>query len=298
MAEKKQDIIIIGAGPAGISAALYARRAGLAVTVVTKGPGALAKAEGIENYYGFVEPITGAELERRGIEGAKRLGVAFQQGEVMQLGFNDAFNGYKVEGADFALEAPSVILAAGASRTTLSVPGLKEHEGKGVSYCAVCDAFFYRQKCVAVIGAGAYALHEAEVLAPHASEVHILTNGEQPQAAFPETMTVHTEKIAAIEGDGRVTGVRFEDGTTLPIDGVFLAIGTAGSTALARKAGILLDGANIKVDDAMATNVPGIFAAGDCTGGLLQVAKAVYEGAKAGLGAVKYVRVSKHSAGK
>ena len=148
MADKKQDIIIIGAGPAGISAALYARRAGLAVTVVTKGPGALAKAEGIENYYGFAEPVTGAELERRGIEGAKRLGVAFQQGEVMQLGFNDTFDGYKVEGADFVLEAPSVILAAGASRTTLNMPGLKEHEGKGVSYCAVCDAFFYRNKKV------------------------------------------------------------------------------------------------------------------------------------------------------
>ena len=102
---------------------------------------------------------------------------------------------------------------------------------------------------------------------------------------------MHTEKIAAIEGDGRVTGVRFEDGTTLSIDGVLLAIGTAGSTALARKMGILLNGTNIKVDDTMATNVPGIFAAGDCTGGLLQVAKAVYEGAKAGLSAVKYVRV-------
>ena len=295
MAEQKQDIIIIGAGPAGISAALYARRAGLAVTVVTKGPGALAKAEGIENYYGFAEPVTGAELERRGIEGAKRLGVMFQQGEVMQLGFKDTFDGYKVEGADFALEAPSVILAAGASRATLNVPGIRELEGKGVSYCAVCDAFFYRQKKVAVIGAGAYALHEAEVLAPHASEVHILTNGEPPQAAFPEDMIVHTEKIAAIEGDGRVTGVRFAgkggaEGTTLPIDGVFLAIGTAGSTALARKMGILLDGANIKVDETMATNVPGIYAAGDCTGGLLQVAKAVYEGAKAGLSAVKYVR--------
>ena len=288
--EQKQDIIIIGAGPAGVSAALYARRAGLNVTVVTKGAGALAKTEGIENYYGFPEPITGAELERRGIEGAKRLGVTFHAGEVMQLGFNDTFDGYKVEGADFALEAPSVILAAGASRVTLRVPGIRELEGKGVSYCAVCDAFFYRQKRVAVIGAGAYALHEAETLAPHASEVYILTNGAEPEVAFPETMTVHKEKIAAIGGDERVTGVRFADGTALPIDGVFLAIGTAGSTALARKMGILLDGANVKVDDDMATNVPGIYAAGDCTGGLLQVAKAVYEGAKAGLSAVKYVR--------
>ena len=286
--EKK--LIIIGAGPAGVSAALYARRAGLAVMVVTKGPGALAKAEGIENYYGFVEPITGAELERRGIEGAKRLGVEFVTGEVLQIGFNDTFDGYKVEGAGFTLEAPSLVLAAGASRKTLGVPGIADFEGRGVSYCAVCDAFFYRQKRVAVIGAGAYALHEAEALAPHASEVHILTNGETPTATFPESMIVHTEKVAAIVGDDRVTGVEFADGTTLALDGVFLAIGTAGSTALARKLGILLDGANIKVDETMATNVPGVFAAGDCTGGLLQVAKAVYEGAKAGLAAVKYVR--------
>ena len=286
----EQQLIIIGAGPAGISAALYARRAGLAVTVVTKGPGALAKAEGIENYYGFPEPVTGAELEQRGIEGAKRLGVQLVTGEVLQIGFNDTFDGYKVEGADFTLEAPSLVLAAGAARKTLAVPGITEFEGKGVSYCAVCDAFFYRQKRVAVIGAGAYALHEAEALVSHASEVHILANGAASQAAFPENMIVRTDPIAAIVGDERVTGVQFADGTTLALDGVFLAIGTAGSTALARKLGILLDGANIKVNEMMATNVPGVFAAGDCTGGLLQVAKAVYEGAKAGLAAVQYVR--------
>ena len=257
---------------------------------MTKGPGALAKAEGIENYYGFPEPVTGAELEQRGIEGAKRLGVQLVTGEVLQIGFNDTFDGYKVEGADFTLEAPSLVLAAGAARKTLAVPGITEFEGKGVSYCAVCDAFFYRQKRVAVIGAGAYALHEAEALVSHASEVHILANGAASQAAFPENMIVRTDPIAAIVGDERVTGVQFADGTTLALDGVFLAIGTAGSTALARKLGILLDGANIKVNEMMATNVPGVFAAGDCTGGLLQVAKAVYEGAKAGLAAVKYVR--------
>lgn len=288
--DMEQKLIIIGAGPAGISAALYARRAGLAVTVVTKGSGALAKAEHIENYYGFAEPIAGAELEARGIAGAKRLGVAFVTGEVLQIGFNDTFDGYQVEGASFSLEAPSLILAAGASRKTLNVPGIADFEGKGVSYCAVCDAFFYRQKRVAVIGAGAYALHEAEVLAPHASEVHILTNGEEPQASFPASMTVHTELLAAVVGADRVTGVAFADGMTLDLDGVFLAIGTAGSTALARKLGVLLDGANVKVDETMATNVPGVFAAGDCTGGFLQVAKAVYEGAKAGMAAVAYVR--------
>lgn len=286
--EKK--IIIIGSGPAGISAALYARRSGAEVTVVTKGAGALAKAERIENYYGFAEPLSGAELERQGIAGAKKLGVIFQEGEVMQLGFNDTFDGYQVSGPSFELSAPSVILAAGASRQSLRVPGIAKFEGKGVSYCAICDSFFYRQKRVAVIGSGEYALHEAEVLAPHAAELHILTNGAETDVAFPQEMLLHKQKIAAVEGENHVERIVFEDGSLLPLDGIFLAIGTAGSVALAKKMGILLDGQNIRVDDNMATNVPGIFAAGDCTGGLLQVAKAVYDGARAGLAASKFIR--------
>ena len=286
--EKK--IIVIGSGPAGISAALYARRGGASVTVVAKGQGALAKAERIENYYGFPEPVTGAELERLGIEGARRLGITLQSGEVMQLGFNDTFDGYTVAGKDFELSAPSVILAAGASRKSVQIPGIAELEGKGVSYCAICDAFFYRKKRVGVIGAGAYALHEAEVLAPHVSELHILTNGAEETAQFPQGMTVHTSKLSSIKGTEHVESVVFEDGAELPLDGVFIAIGTAGSVGLAKMMGIQLEGRSVKVDENMATNVPGIFAAGDCTGGLLQVAKAVYEGAKAGLSAVNYLR--------
>ena len=286
--EKK--IIVIGSGPAGISAALYARRGGASVTVVAKGQGALAKAERIENYYGFPEPVTGAELERLGIEGARRLGITLQSGEVMQLGFNDTFDGYTVAGKDFELSAPSVILAAGASRKSVQIPGIAELEGKGVSCCAICDAFFYRKKRVGVIGAGAYALHEAEVLAPHVSELHILTNGAEETAQFPQGMTVHTSKLSSIKGTEHVESVVFEDGAELPLDGVFIAIGTAGSVVLAKKMGIQLEGRSVKVDENMATNVPGIFAAGDCTGGLLQVAKAVYEGAKAGLSAVNYLR--------
>lgn len=103
-------------------------------------------------------------------------------------------------------------------------------------------------------------------------------------------MTVHTSKLSSIKGTEHVEGVVFEDGAELPLDGVFIAIGTAGSVVLAKKMGIQLDGRSVKVDDNMATNVPGIFAAGDCTGGLLQVAKAVYEGSKAGLSAVNYLR--------
>ena len=164
-------VIIIGSGPAGVSAALYARRGGADVTVVTKGAGALRAAELVENYYGFDVPITGAELERRSIAGAKRLGVVFAMDEAMSVLPRDDGQGFRVEGGRSAYEGDTVILAAGASRSMLSVPGLQEFEGRGVSFCAICDAFFYRGKNVAVIGAGDYALHEAEILLPHAARL-------------------------------------------------------------------------------------------------------------------------------
>lgn len=292
MKTEKTDLLVIGAGPAGISAALYARRGGLAVTVVTKGieTGGLAKTEKIENYYGFAEPISGKELLRRGAAGAERLGVQIVEDELLALSFNDTFDGFKAQAQQHEWEAPAVVLAAGASRRTLPIPGVAEFEGRGVSYCAICDAFFYRGKQVAVIGSGEYALHEAQVLQPHAGKVMLLTNGEPLQVPAPDAIEVRTQKLASVEGGDRVAGVRFEDGTELPLDGIFLAIGTAGSSELARKIGAMLDGTDVKVDAQQATNVPGLFAAGDCTGGLLQVAKAVHEGAVAGLSALRYVR--------
>ena len=301
MKTEKTDLLVIGAGPAGISAALYARRGGLAVTVVTKGieTGGLAKTEKIENYYGFAEPISGKnfgkELLRRGAAGAERLGVQIVEDELLALSFNDTFDGFKAQAQQHEWEAPAVVLAAGASRRTLPIPGVAEFEGRGVSYCAICDAFFYRGKQVAVIGSGEYALHEAQVLQPHAGKVMLLTNGEPLQVPAPDAIEVRTQKLAAVEGGDRVTGVRFEDGTELLLDGIFLAIGTAGSSELARKIGAMLDGTDVKVDAQQATNVPGLFAAGDCTGGLLQVAKAVHEGAVAGLSALRYVRAKRSS---
>ena len=142
MKTEKTDLLVIGAGPAGISAALYARRGGLAVTVVTKGieTGGLAKTEKIENYYGFAEPISGKELLRRGAAGAERLGVQIVEDELLALSFNDTFDGFKAQAQQHEWEAPAVVLAAGASRRTLPIPGVAEFEGRGVSYCAICDA--------------------------------------------------------------------------------------------------------------------------------------------------------------
>ena len=291
------DIIIIGSGPAGISAALYAKRAGADVTVISRGSGALAKAEIIENYYGLAEPVTGAELETSGIAGAKRLGVNFVEDEVVGVAMNDDFTGLVVQTPNRTCEAKAVVLAAGSTRLAPKIPGLKELEGKGVSYCAICDAFFYRQKTVAVLGEGEYALHEAEILLPHASKVMLFTNGKEPVVEIPNTIEVHKEKIIAVEAENengmeRVCGLRAEDGALTPVNGLFVALGTAGSVDLARKIGAGTENNRVVVDGDMATNVPGLYAAGDCTGGLLQVVKAAYEGAVAGLAAAKYARHS------
>ena len=281
------NIVIIGSGPAGVSAALYAARAGVETTVLTKGPGALGRAELIQNYYGFAEPISGAELERRGIEGAKALGVQFVTTEAVGLTYMDKLTVETLAG-DFPADA--VILATGASRAAPHIPGLAGLEGHGVSYCATCDAFFYRGRDVAVLGSGEYALHEVQALLPVVKSVTLLTNGSPLTASFPPEVTVCPEKVNAILGEERVSGVELSGGKTAALSGVFVALGVAGSTALARKLGAEVDGNRILVDEHMQTTLPGLYAAGDCTGGLLQVAKAVYEGALAGTEAAKALR--------
>ena len=281
------EIVIIGSGPAGVSAALYAARAGAKTTVLTRGPGALDRAELIQNYYGFAEPISGAELERRGIEGAKAVGVEFVTTEAVGLTYTDRLTVETLAG-DFPADA--VILATGASRAAPRIPGLAGLEGHGVSFCATCDAFFYRGKDVAVLGSGEYALHEAQALLPVVKSVTLLTGGAPLTAQFPPEVAVRTEPVEAILGEERVTGVRLSGGETLEVSGVFVAHGVAGSTALARKLGAEVEGNRIVVDERMQTTLPGLYAAGDCTGGLLQVAKAVYEGAVAGTEAAKAVR--------
>ncbi|MDC7288251.1 FAD-dependent oxidoreductase [Blautia schinkii] len=294
-----EKIIIIGAGPAGISAALYAARGNMDPLVINHGIGALEKAEKIENYYGLDHPLSGRELFETGLAQARALGVRILDAQVLGVGGFDTFEVHTTEG-DF--EAQSVILATGSKRAAPKIPGVKEFEGKGVSYCAVCDAFFYRGKEVAVLGDSDFALHEAEELANLASAVTIYTDGREPRFSREHPIPVNTMKIQAIEGEEKVAGIRLETDMSvqeegeivpsfMPADGVFVAIGTAGSTEIAKQMGAeLTDKGHIKVDENMQTTIPGLFAAGDCTGGLLQVAKAVYEGAQAGIEAGKYIR--------
>lgn len=283
-------IVIVGSGPAGCSAALYAARAGMETTVISKGIGALQKAEQIQNYYGFEEGITGAELYRRGVAGAQAVGTQFVTAEVVGLDYAATLVVQTTAG-DYPADA--VILATGTGRIAPKIAGLAEHEGRGVSYCATCDAFFYRGKTAAVLGTGEYALHEVQALLPLAEKVILCTNGEPLTAEFPAGVTVCTEKLEAIEGEETVTALRLAGGGLLPADGLFVALGVAGSAALARKLGAPVENGRIVVDEKMQTGIPGLFAAGDCTGGMLQVCKAVYEGALAATEAIKQIRGKK-----
>ena len=283
-------IVIVGSGPAGCSAALYAARAGMETTMISKGIGALQKAEQIQNYYGFEEGITGAELYRRGVAGAQAVGTQFVTAEVVGLDYAATLVVQTTAG-DYPADA--VILATGTGRIAPKIAGLAEHEGRGVSYCATCDAFFYRGKTAAVLGTGEYALHEVQALLPLAGKVILCTNGEPLTAEFPAGVTVCTEKLEAIEGEETVTALRLVGGGLLPADGLFVALGVAGSAALARKLGAPVENGRIVVDEKMQTGIPGLFAAGDCTGGMLQVCKAVYEGALAATEAIKQIRGKK-----
>lgn len=282
------SVLIIGGGPAGLSAAIYAARAGIQTTVAYKDGGALEKTDKIENYFGFTDVISGPELLERGRAQAERLGARLIQTEV--TGVEYAEKGFTVKTTAGVLTADAVILATGAPRATPPIPGVHELEGRGVSYCAVCDAFFYRGKPVAVLGEGEYALEEARTLLPIADTVTLLTSGAPAPNDLPEGLQVDERPVAAIEGEDKVARVAFQTGEPLAVDGVFIAYGTAGSGDFARKLGAQLNGNKIQVGADGATAVPGLFAAGDCTGGLLQVAKAVADGAQAALSAIQFVR--------
>lgn len=281
-----EQLLIIGGGPAGVSAALYAARAGLKVTLIENGPGALAKAHRIDNYYGV--SLSGPELHQQGLQHAENLGVNIVHDEAVGVEYLGHYAVNLKSGT--ALEGQALILATGTKNITIKIPGLTELEGKGISYCAVCDGFFFRKKKVAVLGAGAYALHEAEYLKQLAASVVILTHGKDGSLLKEAGFDVIEAPLATINGSEVLSSISFYDGTNIELDGLFIALGTADSSDIARKLGAQINGRYIQVDDKGATNIPGLFAAGDCTGGLLQVAKAVHGGAEAGMSAVRFIR--------
>ena len=282
------DMLILGYGPAGISAALYGLRAGLSVQLIGKDGGALAKAHMIQNYYGLEKPLSGEQLLEVSHKQAIALGAKIIDDEITDLMFDG--QGFSAKGLVGEYHGKVCIMATGAARNKHPVAGMAELEGHGVSYCAVCDAFFYRQKKVAVLGTGEYALHEVQELAQVVASITLLTNGAPLTASFPPNVRIETRHLQSLVGEGQFKGVHYEDGTEEEFDGLFVALGSASATDLAKKAGAGFDGATLVLDNDFQTTLPGLFAAGDCTGGTLQVAVAVGEGAKAGLAAIKYLR--------
>lgn len=281
------DVIIIGAGPAGLSAALYILRAGYSADIIGMDGGALEKAEKIENYFGIDGLISGKELVRRGRAQVERLNGNFIKDEVVGISWNGDF---EVETVNGIFASKAVIIASGASRKKLRIKGLNEFEGKGVSYCAVCDAFFFRGKDVALLGSGEYALHEAQELLPLVKSLTLLTDGAEIKADFPDEIKIVEKPVEMFFGKNIVEGARFKDGSEMRFSGVFVAAGSAKAGDLAKKLGVSEDNGKITVDENMRTDIPGVFAAGDCTGGVLQVSVSVGEGAKAALSAISFLR--------
>ena len=283
------DVIIIGAGPAGISAGLYTKRANLNVLILYKDQSALKKTEMIENYYGFENGISGKDLYKIGIQQAENLGIDVRKEEVTNIQIGEKSQ-YIVITEKETYKTKTVILATGNKKNTPQIKGIKEFEGKGVSYCAVCDGFFYRNKDVSILGNGKYAISEANELINIANSITILTDGKEAPEIRADNVKIVTQKIREVRGDKKVEEVEFEDDTRAKTDGIFVALGVAGGNEFAKKLGIITQKDRIVVNENMETNIPGIYACGDCVGGLLQISKSVYEGTKAGLQAIRYIR--------
>ena len=274
------DVVIIGSGPAGLSAALYILRAGFSVTVI-------GKAESIQNYFGLERPMSGHELVEIGKHQVRELGGTILQDEVVGIKWD---GDYTVSTVSTEISAKAIILTTGTSRKRMKIKNLDRLEGYGVSYCAICDAFLYRGKEVAVLGNGEYALHEVQELMNITGPITLLTNGMELAADFPSSVTVITTPLEELTGEQYLESIRFQDGTSLETSCLFVALGTAKGSDLARKLGIRLEDERIVVNEQMDTGLPGVFAAGDCIGGVLQVSVAVGEGAKAALSCIRYLR--------
>lgn len=282
------DVIIIGAGPSGISASLYTGRANLKTLIIYHDESSLERAEKIENYYGFENEISGKELYEIGIRQAKNIGISVKKEEATKIEIIE--NGFNVVTVNREYTAKTVILATGSKKNKPKIKGIEEFEGRGISYCAICDGFFYRNRNVVVLGSGNYAIAETNELINIVDNIKILTNGEKAPEFRADNVEVNTKPIKEIVGDKKVEEIEFEDGTKIKTEGIFVAQGVAGSTDFAKKLGVITKNDKIVVNENMETNIKGLYACGDCTGGLLQISKAVHEGTVAGLQVIKYIR--------
>lgn len=273
---------VIGSGPAGISAAIYIKRANIPVTIFTNHKSNLLKAEYIENYYGTGK-IKGQDLYNMGIESAKKLEIDMIEDSIIDIEYSNTFilNGLKSE-----YKCDAIVLATGASIKHLNIPGITEFEGKGISYCTTCDGYFFKNKTIALIGTGEYAKHEYKYLKNISDKLLLFSNGDKKGIYNKQLIN---GKIKKIIGTNKAEKIILENNTEYPIDGIFIANGYADSSILAKKIGIITKDNNIVTDEKMKTNIPGIFACGDNTKGIKQVSKAVYEGMQAGISAINYI---------
>lgn len=300
-ASQMLDILVVGSGPAGLSAAVYASRANLNVLVIEKeyrGTGQIAESDQVDNYLGL-PGINGYDLGEAFLTHAKELGVQFYEG--MADGFSREGNLWKVHMVDGStIRAKTVIYCAGASHRHLGVDGEEEFAGKGVSYCAVCDGAFYRGKETAVIGGGDTALGDALYLSDLCEKVYLVHRREEfrgqastvQQLQEKENVEILTSAVPAkIVGEQTVTALELKDGRSLPVNGAFVAVGMQPQTELLRGV-VELDAAGYVVaDETGVTSQPGFFVAGDVrTKALRQVVTAVSDGANAATSAAEYIK--------
>ncbi len=304
--EKDQtyDVVIVGGGPAGLTAGIYAGRSGLKTVIVEKGlpGGQIAQTDEVENYPGFPEGISGPELANRMAEQAKKFGAEIVMDEVTGLEVQD--DGFLVKGFEKNYKAKSVIIATGANPKKLGVPGEEKFYGRGVSTCATCDGFFYRDREVVVVGGGDAAVEEGIYLTKFAKKVTIIhrrdelrANKVAQQRAFanPKIEFLWSHVVTEVLGEDQVTGVRVKNLKTgeeyvYPTDGVFVFIGSVPNTEFLEGVVELRPDGYIAVRDEIYTSVPGIFAAGDVADPIYkQLATSVGAGTRAAMTAEKWL---------
>nr|MBC7245414.1 thioredoxin-disulfide reductase [Chloroflexota bacterium] len=299
-----EQIVIIGSGPAGLTAAIYAGRSQLSPLVLTGSMlgGQAATTSEIENYPGFPSGIGGTELMQLMQQQAQRFGARVEMDEVMEVNLRQ--HPFIIKASSATYEANTLIVATGVSPRLLGVPGEDKFKGRGVSYCATCDGFFYKDKTVVVVGGGDSAVEEAIYLTRFASKVYIVHRRNQLRAqkivqerAFQNSkIEIRWDSVVTeILGTDHVTGVRVKNVRTgeesvLVADGVFTYIGNVPNTQLFRGQLDLDEHGYIVTDRRMHTSVPGVFAAGDVQEQVLkQVATAVGSGAIAAMEAEKFI---------
>ncbi|MFW6318197.1 MAG: NAD(P)/FAD-dependent oxidoreductase [Halorubrum sp.] len=288
-------VAIVGGGPTGLSAAIYTARADRRTLVFDDGGGTTRDVDRMENVYGFPEGVTGPELVELGREHAEKYGAERIEEEVVRIGREDG--SFEVETTDDRYVVDGVVLATGASYERPAIADVEAFEGNGVSYCVECDAYFYRDRPVAVVGNGNYAATEALMLLDYTDDVRLLTNGSAFEAdeglrsrVEAAEIPVRTDRLDRLEGEETLDAVRTRDGEAIAVDGLFVALGTAGGTDLAEMLGIPVEDGSIVTDRDQSTAVDRVYAAGDVTGGHQQIATSVGEGARAAINLLEDLR--------